>query len=93
MDMEELLPLQQLEKLKLGKLSFLQQVTQKGLNIKHILNATEQTREENKNTRDDFLREAAESEKARSDMIYWSHRYIVPVQGRLSASSNFRSVK
>jgi hypothetical protein len=55
-----------------GKLSFLQQITQKGLNIKHILNATEQTREENKNTRDDFLRGAAESEKARSDMIYWS---------------------
>lgn len=39
-----------------GKLSFLQQVTQKGLDIKHILNATEQTREENKSTRDDFLR-------------------------------------
>jgi hypothetical protein len=72
MDMEELPPLQQLEKLKLGKLSFLQQVTQKGIKIKHILTPSEQTREENKNIRDDNLREAAESEKARSNVIYWS---------------------
>lgn len=82
MDMEELLPLQQLEKLKLGRLSFLQQVTQKGIKIKHILTDTEQTRGENKDIRDDNLREAAESEKARSNVIYWSQRYIVPVQGQ-----------